>query len=64
MSRHQGAVAKRQRKNRPSVVIRTSLYELTETVIDSVGADETQTVTPVLLELLAAFCPAVRVVDA
>ncbi|MFZ0614820.1 MAG: hypothetical protein WAM73_21420 [Desulfobacterales bacterium] len=64
MSRHPRAVVKRHRKNRPSVVIRTTLYELTETVIDTVGPDEKQSVTPVLLELLAAFCPAVSVVDA
>ncbi|MFZ0241827.1 MAG: hypothetical protein WAL90_09295 [Desulfobacterales bacterium] len=64
MSRHQNAVVKRHRKNRPLVVIRTTLYELTETVIDTVGPDEKQSVTPVLLDLLSAFCPAVSVVDA
>lgn len=64
MGRHQGAIVRSKGKNRPAVVIRTTLYELIETVIDTVGPDEKQSVTPVLLELLGAFCPAVRVVEA
>jgi len=50
--------------SRPTVVIRTTLYELVETVIDTVGPEEKQSVTPVMLELLGAFCPNVNVVDA
>ena len=51
-------------KSRPAVVIRTTLYELVEAVIDTVGPDEKHSVTPVMLELLGDFCPNVNVVDA
>jgi hypothetical protein len=37
---------------------------LFETVIDTVGPEEKQSVMPVMLELLGAFCPNVNVVDA
>ena len=53
-----------RQKSRPAVVIRTTLYELVETVIDTVGPEEKQSVTPVMLELLGAFCPTVNVGDA
>ena len=49
---------------RPAVIIRTTLYDLIETVIDTVGPEEKHSVTPVMLELLGAFCPTVNVVDA
>ena len=53
-----------RQKSRPAVIIRTTLYELIETVIDTVGPEEKQSVTPVMLELLGFFCPTVNVVDA
>jgi hypothetical protein len=64
MSRHQKAGVHRRRPSRPVVIIKTTLYELIATVIDTVGPDEKQSVTPVMLELLGAFCPHVNVVDA
>jgi len=53
-----------RQKSRPAVIIRTTLYDLIETVIDTVGPEEKQSVTPVMLELLGAFCSTVNVVDA
>ena len=53
-----------RQKSRPAVIIRTTLYDLIETVIDTVGPEEKHSVTPVMLELLGAFCPTVNVVDA
>jgi hypothetical protein len=53
-----------RQKSRPAVIIRTTLYELIETVIDTVGPEEKHSVMPVMLELLGAFCPTVNVIDA
>jgi hypothetical protein len=64
MSKQQKAGTDLRQKSRTAVIIRTSLYELIETVIDTVGPEEKQSVTPVMLELLRAFCPTVNVVDA
>lgn len=64
MNGQQKARTNRRRISRPAVVIRTTLYELIETVIDTVGPEEKHSVTPVMLELLGAFCPTVNVVDA
>ncbi|MGA9538795.1 MAG: hypothetical protein WBR24_23080 [Desulfobacterales bacterium] len=64
MSGQQKAGKDLRQKSRPAVVIRTTLYELVETVIDTVGPEEKQSVTPVMLELLGVFCPNVNVVDA
>jgi hypothetical protein len=64
MSKQQKAGTDLRQKSRPAVIIRTTLYELIETVIDTVGPEEKQSVTPVMLELLGAFCPTVNVVDA
>ena len=54
----------RKQMSGPVVVIQTSLYEIIETVLDSVGPEENHAVTPVMRELLGAYCPAVNVVDA
>lgn len=64
MSRQQKAGTGLRQKSRPAVIIRTTLYELVETVIDTVGPDEKHSVTPVMLELLGFFCSNVNVVDA
>jgi len=64
MSGQQKAGTDLRQKSRPAVVIRTTLYELVETVIDTVGPEEKHSVTPVMLELLGVFCPNVNVVDA
>ena len=64
MSRHQKAGTDLRQKSRPTIIIRTTLYDLIETVIDTVGPEEKHSVTPVMLELLGAFCPTVNVVDA
>jgi hypothetical protein len=64
MSRQQKAGMDRRRQSRPAVIIRTTLYELIETVIDTVGPEEKHSVMPVMLELLGAFCPTVNVIDA
>jgi hypothetical protein len=64
MGAQQKAVTDLRQKSRPAVVIRTTLYELVETVIDTVGPEEKQSVMPVMLELLGAFCSNVNVVDA
>ena len=64
MSRQQEVDTDLRQKSRPVVIIRTTLYDLIETVIDTVGPDEKHSVTPVMLELLGAFCPTVNVVDA
>lgn len=64
MRRQPKAGTDRRRISRPAVVIRTTLYELIETVIDTVGPEEKQSVTPVMLELLGSFCPTVSVIDA
>lgn len=64
MSRQQRAGTNLRQKPRSAVIIRTTLYDLIETVIDTVGPEEKQSVTPVMLELLGAFCPTVNVVDA
>jgi hypothetical protein len=64
MSRQQKAGMDRRRHSRPAVIIRTTLYELIETVIDTVGPEEKHSVMPVMLELLGAFCPTVNVIDA
>ncbi len=64
MSGQQKAGKDLRQKSRPAVVIRTTLYELVETVIDTVGPEEKQSVTPVMLELLGFFCSNVNVVDA
>jgi hypothetical protein len=64
MSGQQKASMDIRQKSRPAVIIRTTLYDLIETVIDTVGPEEKQSVTPVMLELLGAFCSTVNVVDA
>jgi hypothetical protein len=64
MSGQQKAGKDLRQKSRPAVVIWTTLYELVETVIDTVGPEEKQSVMPVMLELLGFFCPNVNVVDA
>ena len=64
MSRQKKAGTDIRQKSRPAVIIRTTLYELVETVIDTVGPEEKHSVTPVMLELLGVFCPNVNVVDA
>jgi hypothetical protein len=64
MSRQQKAGTDLRQKSRPAAIIRTTLYELIETVIDTVGPEENHSVTPAMLELLGAFCPTVNVVDA
>ncbi len=64
MSRQKKAGTDIRQKSRPAVIIRTTLYDLIETVIDTVGPEEKHSVTPVMLELLGAFCPNVNVVDA
>ena len=64
MSGQQKAGKDLRQKSRPAVIIRTTLYELVETVIDTVGPEEKHSVTPVMLELLGFFCPNVNVVDA
>ncbi len=64
MSGQQKAGKDLRQKSRPAVVIRTTLYELVETVIDTVGPEEKHSVTPVMLELLGVFCSNVNVVDA
>ena len=64
MSRQQEVGTDLRQKSRPVVIIRTTLYDLIETVIDTVGPDEKHSVTPVMLELLGAFCPTVNLVDA
>jgi hypothetical protein len=64
MSGQQKAGTDIRQKSRSAVVIRTTLYELIETVIDTVGPEEKHSVTPVMLELLGFFCPNVNVVDA
>ena len=64
MSRPKKTGTKLRQKSRPAVIIRTTLYDLIETVIDTVGPEEKHSVTPVMLELLGAFCSTVNVVDA
>lgn len=64
MSRQQTTDTGLRQLSRPAVIIRTTLYDLIETVIDTVGPEEKHSVTPVMLELLGAFCPTVNVVDA
>jgi hypothetical protein len=64
MRRHQKTDKNRRRQSRSAIIIRTTLYELIETVIDTVGPEEKHSVTPVMLELLEAFCPTVNLVDA
>jgi hypothetical protein len=64
MSRQKKAGTDIRQKSRPAVIIRTTLYELIETVIDTVGPEEKHSVIPVMLELLGVFCPNVNVVDA
>jgi hypothetical protein len=49
------------RKLRNSIKIQTSLYELMETVIDSVNPDENRLIKEVTLNLLAKARPRIRV---
>jgi hypothetical protein len=49
------------RKPRHSIKIQTSLYELMETVIDSVNPDENRLIKEVTLNLLAKARPRIRV---
>jgi hypothetical protein len=64
MSGQQKAGTNFRQKSRSAVIIRTTLYDLIETVIDTVGPEEKHSVTPVMLELLGFFCHNVNVVDA
>ena len=63
MNRQQKAGTNLRQKTRSAVIIRTTLYDLIEAVIETVGPEEKQSVTPVMIELLGAFCPTVNVVD-
>ena len=49
------------RKPRCSSIIETTLYELMEAVIDTVGPDEKKLIKEVILNILAKVKPGIRV---